>query len=248
MAVNYTFDAYETTVSRTDTNLADGSAKMWNGYSDGPVQENYTKFFQDGKDWNSGASWTVTEVGTSLQTEFDGAGGGIKLITGGTENDGITIQQGKGNDSTGGEWVLPQVGKNIYFEMKGDCNTATQVDLFIGLATTDTAITSSFPNEFIGFLKIDGETGWACRTSTGAVITATTNVATLDTNVHKYGIKITGITKVEFYIDDAIVATHTTNIPSILGTSEMRPTFEILAGDGNARTFTMRNIRVAAQN
>lgn len=246
MATNYTLDAYETYVQRTDTNLGDSSAKMWNGYSDGPVQENYTKFFWDGKDWAGGADWIVTEVGTCTQTLSDEAGGAVVLTTGGTEDDGISMQQGKPSDSGAGEWVLPRANKNIYFEVTAALNDATQSDIFIGLTTTDTAITASLPSNYIGFLKVDGATGISANTVATAGSQQTTGVKTMDTAYHKYGFKVTGLTKVEFYIDDVIVATHTT--VAAIPVTEMRPSIEVLTGEGNACALTVKRVRVAAQN
>lgn len=245
MSVNYNFDAYEVTIERRDKNL-DNSAKMWNGYSDGPIQDNYTKVFFDWKDWRGGADWTVTEVGTCTQTLVDIAGGGLALATGGTEDNGISMQWGKGSDGTGGEWVKPAAGKNIYFEFKMAIDDATQSDIFIGLSPTDTAITASLPTDVIGFLKADGSTDFTPISRASSSSTTTTSTVTPGTNLtKKYGFKVTGLTSVEFYVDDALVATHTTNIP----TTEMRPSVEVLTGEANAATMTMYGkFRVAAQN
>lgn len=238
MAVNYSYDAYETTIERTDKNV-DNSAKMWNGYSDGPVQENYTTYFRTFNTWVP-SEWTITEVGAGTQGMVDEAGGAILLTNAAADNDAIEMQHGKGSDGTGGEWVLPAANKNIYFEVKCKISDATQSDMFVGLTTTDTAIIASYPTNLIGFRKDDGDTNIDCVNNS----TETVAVATMGTGYRKYGFKVTGLTKIEYYIDDALVATHTTNIP----TTEMRPSICIQNGEAVAKTMTVKYIKVAAQN
>jgi len=242
MPTNYTMDAGEVTVEFKDRNT-DGSAKMWNGYSDGPVQDSYYKLFADWKDWAGGANWTVTEVGTCTQTLIDVAGGGLALATGALENDGITLQHGKGTDGTAGEWVLPAAGKQIYWEMEAAIDDETQSDVFLGLSITDTAITASVPANLIGFMKVDGSTDMVPTSRAGSASTTTTGTVTMGTAVRKkYGFKVTGLSKVEFYVNDALVATHLTNIPA----TEMRPSVEILTGEANAATLSLYGkLRVA---
>jgi hypothetical protein len=75
------------------------------------------------------------------------------------------------------------------------------------------------PTDGVYFLYQDNVNSgkWECRTTSASTTTATDSGITTDTNWHNYTIIInSNASSVTFYIDGSLVATNTTNIPSVI--------------------------------
>lgn len=250
MAVNFSNDFYETTVGRLDKN-ADGSEKFWNGFKPSILPNNSSfRVFS----WNAAANgwdanqFTITETGAATQTLSDvDDGGAVILLNAAADNDKTVIRQGKGTDGTGGIWITTKAEKYIFCEAVFKISDATQSDMYFGIFNKSTDPVGTIPTSGFFFRKDDGDTEIDCvNVATGTTdTTATTNVKVMDTNYNKFGIKITGRTKVEFFINDVIVATHTTNFPA--NTVFMAPHFCIQNGEAVAKSATMKEWSVAAE-
>lgn len=220
---------------------------MWQGfYAEKRPFSKVSTYANDFNTWVADA-WTVTEVGTSLQSVLDARNGILSLVTGGTENDGNNLQLGGSGDSeTTGESWLPAVGKNLWFEISVASPAWTQHEVFFGLHIEDTSAAESEGTSYIGFTSTDGSAVVNAHTSSSA---GTTSLAAINTptdsatTFYKYGFKVTGTEKVEFYVNDVLVGTVTTTIP----TTEMKLTISHTAGEASAKTLNVDYIVVSQE-
>jgi hypothetical protein len=195
----------------------------------------------DFTDWVAD-SWTITEVGTSLQKVLDERNGILSLISGGSENDGNNMQLGGSGDSeTIGESFAPAAGKNLWFETRISGNDVDQNDIFVGLSVQDTAVVASLGQAYIGFYSVDESAALNFASAAASVASTSLGITTLaDATYIKLGFKVTSTDKVEAYINDVLTATITTSIPTEL----MKLTFAHLTGEGSANELNIDYVAV----
>jgi hypothetical protein len=184
------------------------------------------------------SQWTVTQTGTSPMTVAVVPGTAFLLTTGGTEYNGINAQV------AGTQFELAS-GKPCYFGVKCTLSNATETDFLVGLCGIDTTLTAASSAHAIAvsasgvfFSKLDAVTQTTFQTYVTATGGNTANVATMDTSSHVYEIFWDGTTLFG-YIDNALVATFTSTLP----TAALTPSLVVRAGDGNARTLTVDWVR-----
>lgn len=175
--------------------------------------------------------WTVTETDAGATEALTDAANGRLLITNtAADDDRVTMQYGA-------ESFLPATNRTIWFEAILQVSTATQVDWLIGLVVTDTTPLANSDGIYFrkddGDTNIDFETNASSSASTAAAIA--TSVAATDI---KLGFRVTGTSLVEYFVNGLKVGENTTTIP----TTEMRVTFHLQNGDGNARTASIDKI------
>lgn len=184
--------------------------------------------------------WTVTLTetggGESTITKPDGVDGGLLFTTDAFENDGISAQL------KGESFKLNANCRALYFYAKFRASEATQIDWLIGLCITDTDLLGGL-SDGIYFEKLDGGTGVSCVTEKNSTETQTdaihTFAAATDVEVEFY--YDADEAAVEFFVDGVSKAKHTTNI---VDDEDLTPSVEVLAGDANARTLTLKHLRV----
>ncbi len=209
---------------------------MWQGYQFGRPGL-MVEFFEDFLDGTSSLSaFDVTEVGTATQAIADEHGGILLLTNSAADNDATTLQLGNSVDGTTGETLLPAAGKFIYLETRLKKSDATQADWLFGATVIDTTPLSEAAGYF--FQKDDGDT----QVDLWVNGSTTLNIATDDTSYHIYGIKIVGVSQVEFWIDNVLKAT----LPFTGTATEVRPTFHIQDGEAVAKTMSIDYLMVAA--
>lgn len=190
---------------------------------------------------------TVVEVGTGttiFSNAVTGAGDIALITTAANEYDG-------GNYQLNGEPFDVTSGKKLYFGAKLKVSDATQSDLFIGLAETDTTLmaTSSAHAIALGgdglfFSKLDAVTAINAKSYVDGAETNTAAVSTaLDTSYHWYEIVYDG-TNVKFYFDGALVSTFTADFPD----GQLTPSINFRAGAAAAKTMTISNLIAVAIN
>tara|TARA_R100000049_G_C1951080_1_gene98960 strand:- start:621 stop:1274 length:654 start_codon:yes stop_codon:yes gene_type:complete len=216
---------------------------MWDGYKFGRPGL-YVEYINHFTDWVAD-SWTATEVGTSLQDIEDIANGVLRLTSGGTENNGTQIQLGgTGDTETTGESFAPVAGKNLFLETRFKMNDVTQQDMFIGFHVQDTTIIAGRGSDYIGFRSDDGDALLDVESSASSSASDQASVNTMsDASWVKAGFKVTGTDKAEFYVDDALVATISTDIPTAL----MRLSICQLTGENAANELDIDYIFVAQE-
>jgi len=190
---------------------------------------------------------TVVEVGTGT-TIFSNAvtgGGDIALITNAAnEYDG-------GNYQMNGEPFDITSGKKLYFGAKIKISDATQADLFIGLAETDTTLMNTSSSHAIAlggdgifFSKIDAVTTITAKTYLDGAEVNTANVSTaMDTSYHWYEFEYDG-SSIRMYFDGELVATYTASFPD----GQITPSINFRNGAAAVKTMTIANLVTIAIN
>lgn len=198
----------------TSTGRNPGSVSRYAGFPVG------AQFFSDCAvhlhQWNTTADfdatndWTVTETGAAGTSALsdDLSPGHLVLTCDALDNDSQEAQF-TGAGSTGETWLLTG-DRALYFECllrlrdaNNDADTVQQVDVFAGLALTDTTVIDG-ATDFIGFVKQDGTTsaiqlvcgdaGGAAgalvdqsATNTGWTVTSPTGTAATDRAARVWG-------------------------------------------------------------
>jgi len=205
-------------------------AGKWN--SGIPVDKNpdYVTFFDDflsDSTDDSVDTWTIVkDTGASVAPEPDELNGGVELkSTATTDDDGASIQLTD-------EVFALESGKKLWYEAKFKVSDADQMDVFAGLcenfATNPEACLTS--SNRVGFQIDDGGASILCKSESGD--TETSNDSGVDAADDTYvtvGFKFDGGSSVEFYVNRALVATHTTNIP----TANLTVAFMEVSGDAS---------------
>lgn len=211
---------------------------MWEGFEFGrPGRMAY--YFQDFFAWTA-AEWVVTETGTNTQAITDEHGGVLLLTNAAADNDLTSLQLGNTGDAATGESIACASGRVVFFETRLKISDATQSDFLAGLVVTDTTPLANANG--IHFIKDDGDTQLDIVTTNTSVSTIQTNVFTVGTSYMKLGFKVTGLDKVEYWVNDVKVGTNSSQIP----TTEIRPTFHIQNGEAVAKTMSIDYFVVAA--
>ncbi len=168
--------------------------------------------------------WIVTEaLGNGSLIRIRNERNGILDFNAGTtsavEDSGIQIQSGhvSDNDNANGMQWAPLAGKNLWFEAKIAGDDVDQNDVFVGLHTSDNSIIASRGADFIGFSVDDGDANLDVATSSSSSISTDPAVTTMsDSTYAKIGFKVSGTDKVEFYVNDVLESTLSSNIPTNL--------------------------------
>lgn len=194
---------------------------LYNGYGAGykalremPISIN-TDFFviQDdflGVALDSTNDWTVVKDSSATAAIVaDTVGGELALTSAATtDDDGASIQ--------GNEVFAVTAGKNIFFQTRVKCNDADQTDICVGLtvnfATNPEAMLTAADR--IVFQVNDGDASILCKTEKNGTETSTDSLVDLVDNTYVVlAFSVNGTGSVQFYVNGALVATHTTNIP-----------------------------------
>lgn len=187
-------------------------ARRW--FSKLPVGQdpNYVVYFNDflvEQDY-AAADWviTTTEAGAGSASEAlagDELNGALLITNDAADNDLDSLQH------TQEVWKLAS-GKRLWFSTRVKINDVDQVDDFIGLCITDT--TPLDTTDRIGFQWTDEDASIDVLTEKDSTETITdSGVDAVDATYVKLAFYWDGVSKVMFFIDDNLVATHTTNIP-----------------------------------
>ncbi len=187
------------------------------------------------------ADWviTTTEAGAGDATEAlaaDELNGALLITNDDADNDLDALQ------ATEEVWKL-QSGKQLWFETRLKISDATQSDLFVGLAITDSTVLDT--SDRVGFQKDDGDAnidvlteknGTETNTDSGQDIVADTYV--------QLGFHWDGVSKVKFFVNRALVASHTTNVPD---DENLCLTLHVQNGEAAAKSCTVDYFYVAME-
>lgn len=185
---------------------------------------------------------TVTEAGTGSTTAVNSTTAGEQLLitTADNEYDGINLQ-------LKGEKYKVVASKPFYFGCKFKVSDATQSDIFIGLAETDTTLmaTSSAHAIALGgdglfFSKLDASTTLAAKAYLDGSETASADYETALADGTYVTVEIYydgGI--VYYYIDDNLVGIATASLPD----GDMTPSINFRAGAVAAKTLHIAEMR-----
>ena len=154
--------------------------------------------------------WTaIKDSGATVASVADTIGGELAITSAGTtENDGGSVQ--------GNEIFAVAANKNMFFQTRIKNNDVDQSDICVGFTVNfatnpENMLTAT---DRIVFQVDDGDASILCKTEKDGTETSTdSGVDMVDDTYIKLGIACSGTGKVEFFINDNLVATHGTNIP-----------------------------------
>lgn len=200
----------------------------------------YHVWFDD-FDKYTAADWTITttEAGAGSATEaVSDADGGVLLIT----NDDAD------NDADFFQWASETytftAGKKLFFKARVKVSDATQSDFVLGLQITDT--TPLDVTDGVFFQKDDGDANLDVHVEKDGTATSSTAVHTVvDDTWMVLGFAYNGLDAVDFFVDDARVATlAVANLPD---DEELTISFGIQNGEAAAKTMSVDYILVAKE-
>lgn len=180
--------------------------------------------------------WLLTTDNSGTVTIADAAPDGVARSTPGTSaNDFNSIQM------NGEAWTV-NASRDIYFATRIRTNDADDIKFYIGLGSTDVTGTTAGPlldgtNNSICFRNTAGNTtSFTCVTEDDTTETVTSAVGDLADSVWKeLAFVVRGTSRVEFYVDNVLVATHTTNLPD--AGDGLTLSFEVGSPTGTTATY-----------
>lgn len=225
-----------------NTELARGE-REW--FSNMPLSSSpdYCVYFNDflaAQDY-AAADWviTTTEAGAGDATEAlaaDERFGALLITNDDADNDLDSLQL------TEESWKL-EAGERLWLEFRAKVSDADQCDLFLGLNITDT--TALDTSDRVGFQIDDGNASILCKTEKDSTETSTdSGLDAADNTYVKLGIYWDGISAVKFFVNRALVATHTSNVPD---DENLCVTMLLQNGEAAAKTLTVDYIYVCAE-
>lgn len=220
--------------------LSQGSREF---FSNMPMSGNpdlvvYFNDFLVAQDYAAG-DWVVTETdaGATEAITANELNGALTLTNTATENDIVQLQSAE-------EFVKLSAGKRVWFETKLKIDNVGQNDGFVGLATTDTTIIAG-TTDSVGFRWLDGSAAVASITEDNTSETTTAAVHTLVAATYvTLGFYWDGVSKVKFFVNRALKATHTATIEQ---TNQLALTFTLMAGDAVADAMIIDYIYLAQE-
>jgi hypothetical protein len=189
-----------------------------------------------GSDFTTACEYTVTVVGgADAVTQGILVGSRAAIATAATENNGVNIQ-------VVGTPFQIAADKPIYFGAKVSASQATESDILIGLASTDTSLIAAHAITVINgcfFYKDDGATAITTNTMKASVNSAATVGTAMDTSAHIYEVLFDG-TSLSYFFDGALVNTITSGWPTVV----LTPSIAVMAGTTTAVTSQVEWMRV----
>lgn len=220
-----------------------GGLRQWHG--DLPIGQEpdlctYFNDFLSAQDYAAG-DWviTTTEAGAGSATEAlaaDEACGALLITNDDADNDVDSLQM------TEETWRLSS-GKKLWYETRVKVSDGDDVDMFVGLAITDT--TPRDASDRIGFSLADGSADIKLECAKDSTGSATSSGVSMgDATYVVLGFRWDGESKVEFAINRAVVGTIRANIPD---DENLCVTLNIQNGAAAADTLTVDYIYVAQE-
>lgn len=213
-----------------------------------PDPTRWYQWFQDFDRYNAATSgtcdWlaTITQAGTGNATAVVAdANGGILLVTNDDADDDNYFAQWNGfNSANVVESVKFVAGKQMWFKARFKVSNATQSDVIVGLAITDTSPLDA--SDGIFFLKADDAATIVMKVVKGSTATTTTVGTLVDDTYVELGFHYAGNQTIFIYKDGVRVAScATTNAPD---TEELAVTFGLQNGSAGAKTMSLDYICV----
>ena len=154
--------------------------------------------------------WVVVkDSGATVAIVADTIGGELAITSAGTtDNDGGSVQ--------GNEIFAVATGKDMFFQTRIKNNDVDQSDICVGFTLNfatnpENMLTAT---DRIVFQVNDGDASILCKTEKDGTETSTdSGIDMVDDTYVKLDISCSGTGTVEFFVNDKLVATHSTNIP-----------------------------------
>lgn len=209
-------------------------------------EPDYVEYFNDflsAEDVDTTNAWTIVkDSSAAVAVVADATNGEVSLTSEATtDDDGSCLMSAQEN------WILTS-GKRLWFECKAKLSDVDDMDAFIGMTdaiATNPENTLTDPDR-VGFQVNDGDASVLCKTEDGGSETSTdSGVDLVDDTYKTFGFYWDGAASVEFYIDRAKVATHTTGI-----TEDEKlciNLFELSGSDSGTKSMTVDYVYVCKE-
>ena len=202
-------------------------------------------FHENWSQYDASNDWTLTQATTGAAALSTAEGGVLELDSGSS-----TATQGANLQRTGGPFLVPQAGFDIYAEFSFKIvDTYDKAEIFVGLSEVDTTIIATSANSSANHI------GWQCVTDDGVLLFTSEKASTGDTGAAatiaeatyvKLGFYVNGVTSITQYVNGVATGTAkaTANIPIV----KMVPSFVCQSGGTNdpimhIRPFTIFQVR-----
>jgi len=191
---------------------------------------------------------TVVEDGTGTSKVENAVTRGVSMLitTAANEYDGVNLQ-------LKGEAFKLTANKPLYFGVKLKVSDATESDLLVGLAETDTALLSVATDheadygtsDVLGFLKVDSDKTVSTQSVVAGTVKSTADYDTdmVDDTFVTLEIYWDGST-VFFYGDGDLITSTNSSLPD----GDLTPTINFRAGAGAAKTCSVAWLRCFQAN
>jgi len=211
-------------------------------FSNHPIQgtPDYVVYYNDflvAQNYAAG-DWVVTETdaGATEALAADELNGALLLTNTAADDDIVQLQSAE-------EFLKLSAGKKVWFETKLKVSDATQSDFFVGFATTDTTIIAG-TTDSVGFRKSDGAATLVSITEDNTSETTNSVATVADATYITLGFYWDGAAAVRFYVNRALVATHTATIEQ---TNKLALTVTLQNGEAAAKTMTIDYLYVCQE-
>jgi len=218
--------------------------------NDLPVQANpnYVVYFNDfltAEDYDTTNAFNqVKDTSATVAIVTDGAMGELKITSQATtDNDG-------GYAGLIQENFLMETGKKIWASARMKGSSVADMDMWFGLseavATNPENVVADATHR-IGFELIDGSAILQCKTSNGSTASAVSSGVTMvDDTYVRLDLFWDGVSAVKFYVNNQLVVTKTTHLPST--SSTLTPgVFELSGSVTGTRSATVDYILVVKE-
>lgn len=194
-----------------NVDLSQGDREWFSNLPSGHTPD-YAVYFNDfltAQDY-AASDWvvTTTEAGAGDASEAlaaDERCGALLLTNDAADNDLDALQSAE-------EFASLTAGKRLWFETKLKVLNPAQLDLFVGLAITDTTVLDA--TDKVGFLVADGSAVMSAVATKDSTTTTVASIATIAVSTYvTLGFYWDGVNKVKFFVNRALVGSATTNVP-----------------------------------
>lgn len=210
-----------------------------------PDPTKWHTYFNDFDNYVAG-DWTITAVGTGTSALTDVNGGALLITNSAADNDGRQHQKLS-------ESFLLAAGKRAIFKARFTISDATQSDLIIGLAVTDTTLLGATAGDGVTdgvfFQKDDGAATLDvyCQKDTTTGQTSATGIATLVAGTYiTVAWYYDGVDSIKYFVDDVHKGTLSAT-STYLPDTELTVSFGILNGEAVAKTMTIDYVFAAME-
>lgn len=195
-----------------------GGLREWFSNAPSDMDPDYIKFCDDfisNPGSTNNDTWTaVTDTGATITQAASAVGGAVVFTASATAGaaNGTSLQVTKENFKAAS-------GKTIWFETKLKVGTAASTDLWVGLSQVFTTAAANAKGNIarIGFELSGSSASLICVTQSGSATrtTPTQSNTVVDSTDITLGFRVDQTAQVGFYVNRSLVATATTNIPTV---------------------------------
>ena len=189
----------------------------------------------------SATDWVLTETQAgATQALASGQGGRLLFTNSAADNDLVSIQHAS-------TCFALAAGKRVWMQTRFQISDATQTDVFIGLAATDTSPIATVPSDFVAFTKDDEATTLNLKSagsSTPILSLTSQGTFTAATDITA-GFFYDGVSKLFVYVNNVLVSTTTAAFASLFPSAVMSPIIALQNGDAVARTMNIDYLLIA---